>query len=276
MLPGLAIPFNDRRHTLDVIADEDNLWLGASGDRLADLNHAIDLHIQIMPSIEVGAALAPGALSPLAAMRLALPDGSRIVLTNYGRIWGGGGIGGDGDRGRREPSPQESHFIGAGGGGGAGSSSQGGQYSRVDPDPDNEATDGEAAAEGSTTGGAGGYQRPGEAPAISDGGFVQGRAAQWGGDALVVTNDVDLFVENGAGEIWAGAPGGEGGYQFGSLTSNSTQDAEPGGNTPNTLTELLGSLTTDGVAIKLDSDTDATWRSGYAYPNIRGIVNQKP
>lgn len=265
-VPGLIPPPISRQMTIGFESNVDNVDLFAL---LGEPDFAVDVFVQVSSGAIVGAALNPGAASPNPAMKISgFATGSRVYIANYGRIAGGGGIGGDGDRGRRDTQTQ-SAFVGGGGGGGAGSSSQGGLESPADFDADNTATDGTAGTD--TLGGDAGDQDPNEAPGVADGGFALGQPAQLGGHAIVASG-VELIIENTTGEIWAGANGGEGGYQNAPLSGGGTVAPEDGD-------DLASSVTLSSVpgfepsAIYLTGGS-LTWVGGDSYPEVAGYVRE--
>lgn len=275
MIPGLTFTGSDRVRTLDVKANVNNISIGPTLGGATYLNylaHPIDLHILVRAGVILGAALKPGFASPDPALVINLPAGSRVFISNLGRIAGGGGIGGKGDRGKRIDETA-SNFVGGGGGGGAGSSSQGGSAA-TESDPDDDSTDGAAGT--ATVGGNAGVNDSG--PDIGNGPFVRGTAAQFGGDAISFgTSAIEIFIDNEFGEIWAGANGGEGGYQNAPLPHGAI-DPERGHDIAATVTTLTGSLTTEPKAIAYSNGSTLTWvpSGGASYPNVRGYINRKP
>ena len=265
-VPGIIPPPRTRELSVAFAANTDNVDLF---DMIGSPGFAVDVYVTVNTDVIIGAALNPGASEPEPAFTIeGFASGSRVYIENNGRIAGGGGIGGDGDRGRRD-TLSASPFVGGGGGGGAGSSSQGGLESAVDFDADNSATDGAAGTD--ELGGAAGTQDENEAPGVSDGGYARGAAAQTGGMAIYC-NGVDLHIENALGEIWAGADGGEGGYQNGSLSGGNTVAPEAGDNIAGDVT--LASVEGDEAEAVYISGGTLTWVSGDTYPNVAGYVRE--
>lgn len=227
---------------------------------------AVDVYVLVRDSVTIGAALNPGASEPDPAFLIeGFADGSRVYIENRGRIAGGGGIGGGGDRSRRD-NQTPSSFVGGGGGGGAGSSSDGGAHA-VESDPDATAmTDGDPGTD--TDGGAGGDNDFNGG--IGNSPYVAGTDPQFGGAAIRCVG-ADLYIDNGAGEIWAGADGGRGGRQTGSLPGGA-QDPEDGD-------DLAGDMTNATVegdeaeAVYISGGT-LTWVDGDTYPLVIGYVRE--
>jgi hypothetical protein len=269
-VPGL-IPAPIRRElAIAYTASVDNVDLWAD---IGSPTYPVDVYVQVASGVVIGAALKPGADNPDPAffIRSSFASGSRVYIANFGRIAGGGGIGGMGARGRDDGNSPSS-FVGGGGGGGAGSSSQGGPHA-VEADPDAAAmTDGDAGTD--ELGGAGGDNDfnggIGNSPYVA-------RTPPQNGGAAILCNNVDLFIDNALGEIWAGAAGGSGGFQNGSL---------PGGaNDPADGDDLAADVTSvtvagDEPAAVYHSNTSGasgytlTWISGDEYPEVRGYVRE--
>lgn len=279
MLPGLSHSPQHNVFTHHVKTTVNNLSFGRAADGgvstyISEPSKAIDLYIEILAGVTIGAASRPYGSTLLPALFFRLPTGSRVYIKNNGTIWGGGGRGGQGDRGRNNGTA--SPFVGGGGGGGAGTNSVGGSKASADPDGDAIATDGSGATPGSTTGGAAGTQDPDEAPGVSDGGYVAGSAPQKGGDAIRFSNaggTISIYIDNSSGLIYAGADGGLGGFQFGPLSGGNTTAPEAGKNTPTSLTTVSGSSASDACVIAYPSSYSLTWIGGNTYPSLRGIIN---
>lgn len=282
MLPGLGNSFRGRLYTIDLRSNASGVRIGnilsTGATYLNGLTTAIDLHVQIHPGVQIsGAAVALPATQAGIALHFDLPINSRIFLTNHGTIWGAGGRGGDGDRGRNNGTA--SPFVGGGGGGGAGPNSVGGQYSRVDPTGGSfspSPTDGSAAGAGSTTGGAAGVQDPNEVAGASDGGYAAGATRQYGGTGIYFgASTVSIYINNTDGLIYAGAAGGAGGFQYGSLSGGNTTNPEAGQDTPTSLTSITTN-TSEGCAVSYRHTHTISWLGGFSYPSIRGIVQSRP
>lgn len=272
-VPGLIPEPSRNELTIAYAANADNVNLFTD---LGSPAYPVDVTVMILDGVTIGAAVAAGQDAPNPAFRIpsSFAAGSRVYLINRGRIAGGGGIGGEGDRGRRDTG-QGTAFVGGGGGGGAGSSSQGGLESPFDFDPDNTATDGSSGT--TTLGGAAGAQDPNEAPGVGDGGYSRGASPQRGGSAISC-NNVDLWIDNTSGEIWAGGDGGEGGYQDGPLSGGNTVAPTAGSD----LATAVTSVTVQGdepaavyfANINGASGYTLTWVAGDTYPDVRGYVRE--
>lgn len=283
MLPGLGNSFRGRLYTIDLRSNATTVRigniLGTGATYLNNMTTAIDLHIQIHPGVQLsGASAALPATQAGTALYIDLPINSRVYITNHGTIWGAGGRGGDGDRGKRTDETR-SPFVGGGGGGGAGPNSVGGQYSRVDPTGGSfspNPTDGSGAIAGSTSGGVAGVQDPNEVAGASDGGYARGANAQYGGHAIYFGSaTVSIYIDNTDGLIYAGAKGGDGGYQTGSLSGGNTVSPTVGSDTPGSLTAITTN-TSEGCAVSYRYNHTISWTGGYSYPSIRGIVQSRP
>jgi hypothetical protein len=261
-VPGLIPSPGSNTLSIAYRASVDNV------DLFADLGSppgVVDVTVLVADGIEIGAALKPGATEPDPALLIdGFADGSRVYLINRGTIAGGGGIGGQGDRGKRIDETS-SNFVGGGGGGGAGSSSQGGAAA-TESDPDDGSTNGAAGT--ATTGGAAGVNDSGVD--IGNGPFVRGTAAQLGGCAIRAI-DIDLTIDNAAGEIFAGANGGEGGYQDAPLPLGAV-DPEDGDDLPSSVT--LSSTTGPEAEAVWISGGELTWIAGDTYPSVAGYVRE--
>ena len=261
-VPGL-VP-SPSTNTLSIVyrANVDNV------DLFSDLGspaYPVDVTVLVADGIEIGAALKPGATEPDPALLIdGFAAGSRVYLINRGTIAGGGGIGGQGDRGRRD-NQTASSFVGGGGGGGAGSSSQGGAAA-TESDPDDDSTDGSAGT--ATTGGAAGANDSGAG--IGNSPFVQGTAAQFGGCGVRAI-DVDLTIDNAAGEIFAGANGGRGGFQDGALPGGENLPLD-GDDLATSVTEVT--TTGDQPEAVWVSGGTLTWIAGDTYPSVAGYVRE--
>lgn len=264
-VPGLVPHLTGNVLSIAYMANVDNV------DLFADIGSpAYPVHVSVLVAdgVTIGAALNPGQARPDPAFHIstAFPAGSTVFLINRGRIAGGGGIGGNGDSGRRDTTSGNT-FCGGGGGGGAGSTSQGGVHG---PDVSTSATDGAAGT--TTAGGAAGVNdtSSGESP------FEQGAAAQTGGIAILCRN-VNLVIDNAAGEIVAGANGGEGGYQDGGLPAGEV-DPEDGDD----LATAVTFSTVSGVEPEAVAHVNAfgasgytlEWISGNTYPSVIGYVRE--
>lgn len=268
-VPGLVSPPQRNALTIAYTANANNVNLFTD---LGSPAYPVDVTVFVASGVVIGAAIAAGQAAPNPAFRItsSFAAGSRVYLINRGRIAGGGGIGGEGDRGRSDGN-SASGFIGGGGGGGAGSTSQGGSESVYDIDPGNAATNGSAGT--STTGGAAGNN---DINGNTTGGYDRGDDPQLGGTAISC-NNVDLWIDNAGGEIFAGASGGDGGRQDGAL---------PGGaEDPISGDDLATSVTTVAVAgdepaavyfanVSGASGYELTWVAGDTYPDVRGYVRE--
>lgn len=268
-VPGLIPEPSRNELTIAYAANADNVNLFTD---LGSPAYPVDVTVMILDGVTIGAAVAAGQDAPNPAFRISssFAAGSRVYLINRGRIAGGGGIGGEGDRGRSDGN-SASGFIGGGGGGGAGSSSQGGPESTYDIDPGNAATDGSAGT--TTTGGAAGNN---DINGNTTGGYDRGGDPQFGGTAIAC-NNVDLWIDNTSGEIFAGANGGDGGRQEGALPGGA-QDPVAGD-------DLAADVTTVAVAgdepaavyfanIGGASGYTLTWVGGDTYPSVGGYVRE--
>lgn len=261
-VPGLVPPPLTNTLSIGYATSADNV------DVFEDLGspaYPVDVTVLVADGVEIGAALKPGATEPDPAMLIdGFAAGSRVYLINRGTIAGGGGIGGQGDRGRRDDSSASS-FVGGGGGGGAGSSSQGGAAA-TESDPDDDSTDGSAG--NATTGGAAGANDSGAG--IGNSPFALGTAPQFGGCAVRAIG-VDLTIDNAAGEIFAGANGGDGGYQDGALPGGAV-DPEAGDDLAGSVTTV--STTGDQPEAVWVSGGQLVWVAGDTYPSVAGYVRE--
>jgi hypothetical protein len=277
MLPGLLHSPMPNVYTIDFDTNVDDVTIGnvlGTATYLDEVDGPIDLHIQVRAGVTVGATT-PTDANPSPALLIDLPAGSRVYIRNYGRIAGAGGRGGEGDRGRRDGDDGSSNFAGGGGGGGAGSDSLGGPKTtyNLHPPEDNEATDGVA---GTTT--LGGNPGVNWINGTDDGDHVRGMPARLGGDALYFSdNAISIFIDNEFGEIFAGAAGGDGGYQNGSLPGGSVVPVK-GDDLAGDVTVLEGSLTTEAKAVCYPTGATLTWvpSGGASYPSVAGYVNRRP
>lgn len=261
-IPGL-IPYsrpNEIALAYDTSVDNVDLFADAGSP-----DYAVTVYAHVYDGVEIGAALKPGATEPDPALLIeGFADGSRVYLVNRGLIAGGGGIGGNGDRSRNNGTA--SSFVGGGGGGGAGSSSQGGAHA-VESDPDATAmTDGAAGTD--SLGGAGGENDFGAG--IGDSPFVLGTAPQFGGAAIRCVG-ADLWIDNTSGEIFAGADGGDGGFQDGALPGGAN-DPEDGEDLPSAVT--AASVEGDEAEAVYISGGTLTWVANDTYPAVAGYVRE--
>lgn len=263
-VPGLVPNIQGQTLSISYDADVDNVDLFAD---VGSPSYPVHVFVQVADAATVGAALAPGQGRPNPAMTISgFAAGSTVYILNRGVILGGGGIGGGGDR---HGGAGVGSFRGGGGGGGAGSSSQGGpRYPESDPDAGN--TDGAAGT--TTTGGAGGVSDyGGDIPNQS---FVAGDPPQNGGHAIVCTN-VNLIIDNAAGEIFPGGAGGDGGFLDGSLPGGAN-DGVDGDDLASSLTEVTvaGDEPSAVYFTGTGSGYSLTWIGGDTYPAVGGYVRE--
>ena len=263
-VPGLVPHLTGNVLSIAYAANADNVDLHAD---LGEPDYPVIVSVLIADGVLIGAALAPGSGAPSPAFTIeGFAAGSSVHLINRGTIQGGGGIGGDGDRGRRDTTSGNT-FVGGGGGGGAGSTSQGGLHG-----PANTTSADDGAAGTTTAGGLGGANDL----SAGEGAYERGAAAQRGGAAIFARN-VDLIIDNTAGEIIAGANGGEGGYQDGGLPGGAV-DAEDGDDPPTSVTTVTVSGLEPAAVFHQNvpdgSGYTLEWLGGDTYPSVAGYVRE--
>ncbi len=198
---------------------------------------------------------------PNPGLLLDFPAGSIVHLINLGEIAGAGGAGGQGDRGRRD-NTNSTTFCGGGGGGGTGRPGGAGGLACVEPDPDDDSTAGTAGT--NTTPGTAGDNDFGGS--IGDGAFVLGTPEQVGGDAIVVSTAITLYITNTSGLIVAGGSGGAGGYQDGELPGGA-HDPRDGYGPP---TGITASSTQWGWAVKNSGGATILATAGVSSTTVKG------
>lgn len=262
-VPGLVPNFQGQTLSISYDANVDDV------DLFADLGspaYPVHAFVQVADAVQIGASLGSGSAPGPALLISGFAAGSTVYLYNRGVILGGGGRGGGGDR---HGGSGVGSFRGGGGGGGAGSNSEGGpRYPESDPDADN--TDGDPGT--TTTGGAGGVSDfGGDIPNRS---FDPGVAPQLGGPAIVCSN-VNLVIDN-AGEIFAGANGGDGGYLEAPGLPGGANDGEAGDDLASAVTfvTVTGSEPAAVYFTGTGSGYSLTFEDGDTYPSIGGYVRE--